>query len=539
MGEFIATIHSISEVALKTYEVTFKLGSPLFFEQGQSIELCLHEVVCTDASGNCQLFPIASSSADSELLTIVFRDSNSCFDQSLRALVVGAQVTLKGPFNEEEGRGNKMNFATKRIVNTKKPKVVAAESISNKAVAETKDTTSNLEHIIAEMKVKEIELENTKKAILNILEDLDEEKKAVERRVEERTAEIKSEKEKLQQVTKNIKDGVILLNKDKVVVFANEGLYQLFDLKAGLPIDLVMEEIVRYFETNDFNESLAKCFTGEVLTLSEVESQGKIFEIFFNNIHVKIDGKDDIHYFILFTDITDAKLLERSKSELVAVASHQLRTPLTAVRGNIEMLIDESYGPLNEQQRELLSDVDISTARLISMVNDMLDITKIERGNLDMVMENVSIKETVNSICADLSEYAKKRGVTIEVNITEDTNVYGDKSRVRQVLQNLIDNSIKYSKKPGVLHITKTVEGKFAKITLKDNGLGIPKLEQSKIFNRFYRASNTKHTSSSGSGLGLYIVKSIVNQLQGEISFESEQNVGTTFYVSLPISALE
>ena len=166
----------------------------------------------------------------------------------------------------------------------------------------------------------------------------------------------------------------------------------------------------------------------------------------------------------------------------------------------------------------------------------MLDITKIERGNLDMVLEDVSIKETINSICADLAEYAKRRGVTIEVNIAEDTNVYGDKSRVRQVLQNLIDNSIKYSKKPGVLNITKTVEGKFVKVTLKDNGLGIPKLEQSKIFNRFYRASNTKNTSSSGSGLGLYIVKSIVDQLHGEISFESEENVGTTFYVSLPTS---
>ena len=536
MGEFIATIHSISEVALKTYEVTFKLGNPLLFEPGQSIELCLAETVCTDSSGNCQLFPIVSSPENNQLLTIVFRDLDSCYEQSLSALPVGAQVTLKGPFNEEVGQGNKMNFATKRIVNTKKPQVVAAGQVSDKVMAEAKDTTSNLEHIIAEMKVKEIELENTKKAILNILEDLDEEKKAVERRVEERTAEIKSEKEKLQQVTKNIKDGVILLDSKGTVIFANEGLYQLFDIKAELPIAKVLEEIFRYFEPTNSKESFSKCHTGEVFTLSEVESQGKIFEIFFNNLHVKNDGKNDTHYFILFTDITDAKLLERSKSELVAVASHQLRTPLTAVRGNIEMLIDESYGPLNEQQRELLSDVDISTARLISMVNDMLDITKIERGNLDMVLEDVSIKETINSICADLAEYAKRRGVTIEVNIAEDTNVYGDKSRVRQVLQNLIDNSIKYSKKPGVLNITKTVEGKFVKVTLKDNGLGIPKLEQSKIFNRFYRASNTKNTSSSGSGLGLYIVKSIVDQLHGEISFESEENVGTTFYVSLPTS---
>ena len=298
----------------------------------------------------------------------------------------------------------------------------------------------------------------------------------------------------------------------------------------------LLDEIFTYFKGTNFSDSLTRCLKGEVFTLGELETQGKIFEIFFNNLQVKSDGKDDVNYFVLMTDITGAKLLERSKSELVAVASHQLRTPLTAVRGNIEMLIDESYGPLNAEQRELLSDVDVSTARLIGMVNDMLDITKIERGSLDMVLENVSIKDTVNSICSDLADYAKRRGVAIEINIADNTIVYGDKSRVRQVMQNLIDNAIKYSKGTGMLHISGNVEGKFVKIALKDNGQGIPKIEQSKIFNRFYRASNVKNNSSSGSGLGLYIVRSIVEQLHGSISFESEENSGTTFFVSLPIS---
>lgn len=408
-------------------------------------------------------------------------------------------------------------------------KIQAQEELNKK--------TDNLQQIITEMKVNETELENTKKAILNILEDLDEEKKAVERRVEERTAEIKSEKEKLQQVTKNIRDGVVLINSKGLVIFANEGLYQLFDLKQeDTPESNVLPEIFKYLEGTNFKDLLARCFAGEIFTVPEIESQGKIFEIFFNNLKVKDDMTDSTNYLVLISDVTEAKLLERSKSELVAVASHQLRTPLTAVRGNIEMLIDESYGPLNTEQHELLSDVDISTVRLISMVNDMLDITKIERGNLDMVLENVSIKETVDSICSDLEDYAKRRGVVIEINIAENTNVYGDKSRVRQVMQNLIDNSIKYSKGTGVLNVSGSVEGKFANINFKDNGQGIPKLEQSKIFNRFYRASNVKNNSSSGSGLGLYIVKSIVEQLHGSIRFESEENVGTTFFVSLPTS---
>src|SRR3989338_4884168 len=639
MEEFTATIHSFKEVALKTYEVTFRLDSPLFFEAGQSIELCLAEAVSLDKREDCQKFSIVSSPSSNKLLTVAFRDTNSDFEGALLYLPVGSKITFRGPFGslclpqdnkevvfiaggigvapfmsmiqahldknsnvpitllyanansnraiyiqelediakksrdfiesqvdkrwfvagpsafvlsvlyqlreigipetdilseEMSGHGSSMSHVNQRIINNKEIKT--KPTVEEKPVDLNKDT-SKPEQIIAEMKVKETELENTKRAILNILEDLDEEKKAVERRVEERTAEIKREKEKLQQVTKNIKDGVVLLDYKGSVIFANEGLYQLLDLEQEkVLMSNLLDEIFTYFKETNFSDSLARCLKGEVFTLGEIETQGKIFEIFFNNLQVKSDGKDDVNYFVLMTDITGAKLLERSKSELVAVASHQLRTPLTAVRGNIEMLIDESYGPLNAEQRELLSDVDVSTARLIGMVNDMLDITKIERGSLDMVLENVSIKDTVNSICSDLADYAKRRGVAIEINIADNTIVYGDKSRVRQVMQNLIDNAIKYSKGTGMLHISGNVEGKFVKIALKDNGQGIPKIEQSKIFNRFYRASNVKNNSSSGSGLGLYIVRSIVEQLHGNIRFESEENVGTTFFVTLPTS---
>ena len=111
-----------------------------------------------------------------------------------------------------------------------------------------------------------------------------------------------------------------------------------------------------------------------------------------------------------------------------------------------------------------------------------------------------------------------------------------DKVRIRQVFQNLIDNAIKYSRHPGVLTISSSESGTTMEIAFKDNGIGIPKEEQSKLFDRFYRASNTSKTTSSGSGLGLYIVKSIANQLGGDIRFESEENVGTTFFVSLPIA---
>ncbi len=236
------------------------------------------------------------------------------------------------------------------------------------------------------------------------------------------------------------------------------------------------------------------------------------------------------------SDITDAKLLERSKSELVAVASHQLRTPLTAMRGNVEMLVDESFGSLNKEQHELLNDVEVSTIRLITMVNEMLDITKIEKGDMEMTIESINVKEVLDSVARDLENYSKLHEFEIELSgVQTDRNVMGDKLRVRQIFQNLIDNAIKYSSHPGKLSIKTSVTSGMLEVVFQDNGIGVPQNEQSKLFGRFYRASNTAKTASSGSGLGLYIVKSIAKQLNGDIRFESEEGKGTTFFVTLPI----
>ncbi|MFZ2252822.1 MAG: ATP-binding protein [Minisyncoccia bacterium] len=406
-------------------------------------------------------------------------------------------------------------------------KKVIEEQLNEKAIA--------LESVITQMKERETELENIKKATLNILDDLEEEKNAVERRVVERTEEIVHEKEKLHQVTKNMNDGAILLDTKGDVIFVNERVYELIGIKNEdrQPL-LSLDFLFNYFKSADLKKYFKKCIDGETFHIHEVEVDKKIYELFFHCLEYTQTSNQSDGCFILISDITDRKLLERSKSELVAIASHQLRTPLTAMRGNVEMLIDESYGAMNKGQHELLEDIEISTKRLITMVNDMLDITKIEQGKLDMICEPVNIKDLIDSICIDLADYAKRHLFTIETLIPENIVAHGDKLRMRQVFQNLIDNAIKYSRNPGKLSIIVRIDRTYVEIMLKDNGIGIPKNEQSKLFDRFYRASNTANTATSGSGLGLYIVQSIVGQLGGTIRFESEENVGTTFFVNLP-----
>jgi signal transduction histidine kinase len=413
------------------------------------------------------------------------------------------------------------------------------ESEGKRMAQQLKERTAAFDEISKKFEEKSDELEKSQVATINLLEDLEEDKAEVEQKVAERTADLTRERHKLLQVTSNMRGGAILLDEAKNVVFTNENAHAIL----GVPSDqvssaLILKAFYSYFSSSNIQDELQRCFNGESFRIPEIEGGGKVYEVFFHYIQDSSDPvMGTIGYFILFYDITDAKLLERSKSELVAVASHQLRTPLTAMRGNVEMLVDESFGPLNKEQHELLDDVEVSTIRLITMVNEMLDITKIEKGDLEMSLEVLNVMEILQIVAKDLSSYAQRHEFVISLDgVDPQMFVYGDRVRVLQIFQNLTDNAIKYSSHPGRLDVSTSLKEKFVEIAFKDNGIGVPQNEQSKLFGRFYRASNTAKTASSGSGLGLYIVKSIARQLGGDISFKSQEGVGTTFYVLLPLS---
>jgi signal transduction histidine kinase len=407
--------------------------------------------------------------------------------------------------------------------------------------AEPAEKSPEIIKLLEEVKARNLELQRVRSATLNLLEDLDAEKAAVEQKVKDRTEELEHERNKLLQVTRNIRGGAILLDHSRKPVFINRNVRPMLGLPDSLDDDAVFVVFMEKFASTEVSKFFDTCKVNETLNIPEAEVGAHVFEIFFHGLEeVDKDGKTLPMYFILFSDNTEAKLLERSKSELVAVASHQLRTPLTAMRGNVEMLLDGSFGEVSKEQQELLHDIEESTIRLITMVNEMLDITKIEKGDLEMTIEEVDPVEIINSIVSDLLDYASRHQFTINHHVpSERVAIYVDKVRVRQVLQNIIDNAIKYSRHPGKLDIDYKITPEAITFSFADNGIGIPEAEQPRMFGRFYRASNTARTTSSGSGLGLYIVKSIVEQLGGQITFESKENVGTTFHITLPTSAVE
>ncbi len=254
-----------------------------------------------------------------------------------------------------------------------------------------------------------------------------------------------------------------------------------------------------------------------------------------------IHKKNEESPYILFV-ILDRRTeieLDNMKREFVSVASHQLRTPLTAMRGNIENLLDGIFGDFTEDQREVLRDTSFAAERLINLINEFLDVSRIQKGTLELTITDVNISEVIRSVIGELRDYAKRHRVTLSLHIPKkDVFVSGDELRVRQVVQNLVDNAIKYSspKNPDVCIEISKAKDNMIEVIIADNGIGIPEREQDKLFNRFFRASNVSKVGSSGTGLGLYIVKTIIQKHGGKIWFDSKEDKGTAFHFLLPVS---
>jgi len=289
-------------------------------------------------------------------------------------------------------------------------------------------------------------------------------------------------------------------------------------------------------------DELAKTGSTKDRLVSMVAKDGTEIPVtLFGRIVKKQDSDNEKTILFIAVDRRAAQALEKAKTEFVAIASHQLRSPLTVTKGNIEMMLNGEFGDISKGQREVLTEVFSANENLVQLVSDMLDVTKIERGMIELNLEDIDLAGELGGVIKHIIEYAKKHDVSIQYHKPEQKLpiVVADKGRIQQIFQNLIDNAIRYSRHPcdeGCrIDISITVADGHIEVKITDNGIGIPKDEQKEMFKRFSRASNAVKFASGGSGLGLYVVKSLVEQQKGDVRFESEENKGTTFYVTLPI----
>jgi signal transduction histidine kinase len=233
------------------------------------------------------------------------------------------------------------------------------------------------------------------------------------------------------------------------------------------------------------------------------------------------------------------KLLQanKMKTEFIRIASHQLRTPLSSLRWANDLLMEGGIGKPTEEQAEYLEIIRDSNKRMLKLINDLLDVTKIEMGNLGMDLKSVDLKEIIQEVIKGLGPLLKATNVGLNLKIEENLPLaLSDPEKIRMVFSNLIDNSIKYSPGKSSIDVAAKTEKDYILVSVKDQGVGIPKAQQKNIFQKFFRSDNVMKHETVGSGLGLFIVKAIIESNHGSIWFESEENKGTVFYFKIPIA---
>jgi signal transduction histidine kinase len=229
------------------------------------------------------------------------------------------------------------------------------------------------------------------------------------------------------------------------------------------------------------------------------------------------------------------RALDTAKSDFISIAAHQLRTPLSAIKWILHMTLHGDFMDENERQQFIQKAYE-STDRMITLVNDLLEVDHIQSGKDHIVFKSVDIQTILHPIIFDMAPQAEKRHLTITHNLAASSIVKGDSEKLRAIFQNLIENAVKYTLEGGNVVINSAVMGKFLNVSIKDTGIGIPDDQKEQVFKKFFRAQNAVKMETVGSGLGLFIAKQIIERHGGKIWFESKQGEGTTFYITLPLA---
>jgi two-component system NtrC family sensor kinase len=326
------------------------------------------------------------------------------------------------------------------------------------------------------------------------------------------------ERNKLETILTQSENGVIVTDPEDRLLLINRAAMQAFDVGGRL----VGKPVVEIFEDEKIISLL--CTKGKLPHLDEIEvDTGR----FYSAQRTPIEG---VGQAIVFHDITHLKELDRIKSEFVTTVSHDLRSPLTAVLGYLELI--ERAGTVNDQQGEFIHRAQMSVKQITDLVNDLLELGRVEAG-LDMAKEDTPLTVLARYAIEGLRGSAEAKEITLEADLQEFAPlVNGDPVRLRQVIGNLLDNAIKYTPENGVVRLAVEAEGDQVILHISDTGVGIPHADQPYLFDKFFRASNVPE-DLPGTGLGLSIVKSIVDNHGGRIWVDSKLGEGTTFTVVL------
>lgn len=396
---------------------------------------------------------------------------------------------------------------------------------------------------------KKREIERTKMAMFNLLEDardlekqLTMEKKGVEDKISQRTKELYTEKAKLTASIEALAKAFVMVDLESKVILVNNNLNKIFNKENE---DWTIDSINAAFEgAFDFKSLFQKALKSkEKSEYDDIEFGSKILHIRFSPVYEGEEGERVVTGALaIIGDVTDEKVHERSKDEFFSIASHELRTPLTAIRGNTSMILDYYKDQVKDPElKAMIVDTHDASVRLIAIVNDFLDLSRLEQNRMVYKIADINLQAVTEDVVSQLDEIAKNKKIKLEFNIDKKINVMADPDKLKQVLFNIVGNSLKYTEKGSVRVSAAIIEG-FVKVSIEDTGIGIPLANQSLLFRKFQQAGSSTLTrdAAKGTGLGLFISKLIVEGMGGKISLEkSVIGKGSIFTFTLPTVKLK
>jgi len=327
--------------------------------------------------------------------------------------------------------------------------------------------------------------------------------------------------------------------------------YVLIDEKGGIHLtntaavnllDATLDSISTYnfynfiADSEDITTSVLQTKIEKGVTITEAEMPLKTATKETKWVSISVfQPNDPSQRLIALADITDKKAVDTAKSEFVALATHQLRTPIAAIRWNVELLSKSLRGSTTEKQARYLVKVERNVHRMLHLINDFLSVSKLEMGTYTAAPEEVVLEEYLDEILQEFDEKISQKQLQLQKHADPGHIVISVDSRLMHIVfSNLISNAVKYTPDGGTVKMEAVATGGSLTLTIADSGIGIPEEELPKLFTKFYRASNAQQQVTEGTGLGLYVVKQSVEILGGSITVDSQQDKGTTFVVQLP-----
>jgi len=338
------------------------------------------------------------------------------------------------------------------------------------------------------------------------------------------------EREKINHILDNMAEGFVLIDHNENILLCNNSIKKIFNCEK----DVISQNLLALVNDKSINLAVEKALGKE---------QSSMFEMWLRedlilDVYISPTGKDSLQAneagaTILFVDMTTAKQLEKQKRDFFSNASHELKTPITSILGFSEM-INQEIIKTDAEKDNVLKRIETEARRMSELINDLLLVSNLESKNMSLEYTDFNLNDVLHEAVAAVSP--KNGNGTVQVSLDScDVAVYASRRQLYEMCVNLIENAVKYNKPRGKVSVELKTKKYNAILKVKDTGIGIPLEYQTRVFERFFRADSGRDKKVGGSGLGLSIVKHIVNVYNGEITLRSKKDVGTTIQISLPI----